>query len=119
MSHVLVKVACAVLSAEAFFHSYIMTHHTLQENSDKYPAHNKLQGMLSCVEEELHDVPLYYTLTGLARTLKVDTLNFDKFRNAIVNAGYRMSGTHCNPNGLKTDAPPEVCVPTPVPPVCI
>jgi tRNA (guanine26-N2/guanine27-N2)-dimethyltransferase len=80
----------------------------LQENCDKYPAHVKLIGMLQCLDEELHDVPLFYTLTGLCKTLKVDTLRLDTLRNAVVNAGYRISGTHCNPNGVKTDAPPEV-----------
>lgn len=64
--------------------------------------------MLECLQEELHEVPLYYTLTGLATTLKVDTPKHDTLRNALVNAGYRVSGTHCNPNGVKTDAPPEV-----------
>lgn len=84
------------------------TERLLQENSDKYPAHAKLTGMLQCLEEELHGVPLYYTLTGLAKTLKVDTLKKDTLRNALVNAGYCVSGTHCSPNGVKTDAPPEV-----------
>lgn len=65
--------------------------------------------MLECLTEELHDAPLFYTLTGLAMTLKVDTMKHDTLRNALVNAGYCVSGTHCNPNGVKTDAPPEVC----------
>jgi tRNA G26 N,N-dimethylase Trm1 len=80
----------------------------VQDNSGSYPSHVKLTGMLQCLNEELPDVPLYYTITGLAKTLKVETLKLDTLRNAVVNAGYRMSGTHCNPNGVKTDAPPEV-----------
>lgn len=30
------------------------------------------------------------------------------FRSAVINAGYRISGTHVNPLGLKTDAPMDV-----------
>jgi tRNA (guanine26-N2/guanine27-N2)-dimethyltransferase len=80
----------------------------LQANPDRFPAHVKLTGMLTCVTEELPETPLYYTLSGLARTLKVESPKMEKLRNALVNAGYHVSGTHCNPAGVKTDAPPEV-----------
>ena len=32
---------------------------------------------------------------------------FEIIRSAFLNAGYRTSGSHCNPKGLKTDAPLE------------
>jgi len=32
----------------------------------------------------------------------------ENIRSAIINAGYRVSGSHANPLALKTDAPPQV-----------
>ena len=32
----------------------------------------------------------------------------EQIRSAIINAGYRVSGSHANPLALKTDAPPQV-----------
>lgn len=32
----------------------------------------------------------------------------ENMRSAIINAGYRVSGSHANPLALKTDAPPQV-----------
>lgn len=88
-----------------------MLNDVLQANRDMFASHVKTCGMLRAVLEELPEVPLYYTLPSLTRTLKCEGPKLVTIGNALMNAGYRVSNTHCNPSGFKTDAPPEVCVP--------
>jgi len=69
---------------------------------------NRLLGLLTSASEELSDVPLYYTLPDLSRTLSVTTPPMNQFRSALQNAGYRVSGYHKEPHAVKTDAPNSV-----------
>lgn len=41
------------------------------------------------VQEELPDVPLYYSLHDMCRTVKCQPCKRDQFMSAIINAGYR------------------------------
>lgn len=74
----------------------------------RYPAYNKIHSILTGVSEEINDVPLYVSLHSMSATLKCTPPSATLFRSAVVNAGYRISGTHANPLGLKTDAPMEI-----------
>ncbi|KAG6543187.1 hypothetical protein Mapa_015437 [Marchantia paleacea] len=74
----------------------------------KYPAFDKLHSILTAVSEEILDVPLYVNLHNMSATLKCTPPSAAIFRSAVANAGYRISGSHANPLGLKTDAPMEV-----------
>ena len=58
--------------------------------------------------QELLDVPLYLSLHSLCSTLKCTSPSASLFRYAVVNAGYRISGSHASRLGLKTDAPMNV-----------
>ncbi|KAH9326009.1 hypothetical protein KI387_006187, partial [Taxus chinensis] len=73
-----------------------------------YPAYDRIFAILTSVSEELLDVPLYVSLHNLCGTLKCTSPKAVMFRSAIINAGYRVSGTHAIPLGLKTDAPMDV-----------
>lgn len=84
----------------------------VQDNQDVFASHLKICGMLRALLEELPDTPLYYTLASLTRTLKCQGPKMVTLSNALINAGYRVSNTHCNRSGFKTDAPPEVCAQT-------
>ena len=75
---------------------------------DRYPAYDKICSMLTTISEELPDVPLFLSLHNLAATLKCTSPSAAMFRSAVVNAKYRVSGTHVNPLGIKTDAPMEI-----------
>lgn len=55
--------------------------------------------------QELPDVPLFVSLHNLCATLKCTSPSAVIFRSAVINAGYRISSSHVNPLGLKTDAP--------------
>lgn len=79
-----------------------------------YVTRPRMFGMLSMAAEvptlnspltqEL-DVPFYRTPQELARTLKAETPPLDTVWSALLNAGYKVSSTHCCPGAFKTDAP--------------
>ena len=72
------------------------------------PTLRRLIGLLATISEELVDVPLYYTLPELGSTVHMPTPNMLDFMSALMNAGYRVSQAHHEPNAIKTDAPPQV-----------
>ncbi|KAF3444911.1 hypothetical protein FNV43_RR14604 [Rhamnella rubrinervis] len=75
---------------------------------DRYPAYDRISAVLTTISEELPDVPLFFSLHNLCATLKCTSPSAVIFRSAVINAGYRISGTHVNPLGLKSDAPTDV-----------
>ncbi|KAL3624088.1 hypothetical protein CASFOL_032904 [Castilleja foliolosa] len=75
---------------------------------NRYPAFNRISAVLTTISEELPDVPLFLSLHNLCSTLKCTSPSAVIFRSAVINAGYRISGSHVNPLGLKTDAPMHV-----------
>ncbi|GAB2288956.1 hypothetical protein Dimus_023262 [Dionaea muscipula] len=75
---------------------------------DSYPAYDRIVAVLTTISEELPDIPLFLSLHNLCATLKCTSPSAVIFRSAVVNAGYRISGTHVNPLGLKSDAPMNV-----------
>lgn len=75
---------------------------------DRYAAYDRIIAVLTTVSEELPDVPLFLCLHNLCGTLKCTSPSAVIFRSAVLNAGYRISGTHASPLGLKTDAPMSV-----------
>uniref|UniRef100_A0A2N9HV00 tRNA (guanine(26)-N(2))-dimethyltransferase n=1 Tax=Fagus sylvatica TaxID=28930 RepID=A0A2N9HV00_FAGSY len=75
---------------------------------DRYPAYVRISAVLTTISEELPDVPLFVSLHNLCATLKCTSPSAVMFRSAVINAGYRISGTHVNPLGLKSDAPMDV-----------
>lgn len=75
--------------------------------SPTFPLHTAttLHGLLVSVSEELQDVPLYHTLTNLCSAVNSCTIPMQSFKAALVNAGYRVSAYHKEPQAVKTDAP--------------
>lgn len=62
-------------------------------------------GLLSVIEEELPDCPLYYTVDHLCGVLHCNTPSLVQIRSAVIEAGYRASSSHACRTALKTDAP--------------
>ena len=62
-------------------------------------------GMLNVISEELEDCPLYYVIDKLANVIHCSVPSMLQFRSALITLGYRVSSTHANSNGLKTNAP--------------
>ena len=79
-----------------------------------YVTRPRMLGMLSMAAEvstpnplltkEL-DAPFYRTPPELARTLKAETPPLNTVWSALLNAGYKVSSTHCCAGAFKTDAP--------------
>jgi tRNA (guanine26-N2/guanine27-N2)-dimethyltransferase len=65
----------------------------------------RMLGLLESCRDELPDVPLYYKLPDLCSTLAMSCIPRRSMESAIVNAGYRVSGYHKEPQAIKTDAP--------------
>lgn len=82
----------------------------VQHNSGPYPPTTKkrIHGMLTSVSEELPDVPLFYTLPDMCSTLHCNSPRMVDIQAALVNAGYRVSQQHKEPQAVKTDAPDDV-----------
>ncbi|XP_044309625.1 tRNA (guanine(26)-N(2))-dimethyltransferase isoform X1 [Varanus komodoensis] len=77
-------------------------------NPGRFQTGPRIQGILSMVMEELSDVPLYYTLDQLSKTIRCNSPSLLQFRSALLHAGYRVSLSHACKNAIKTDAPPSV-----------
>ncbi|KAL6551628.1 hypothetical protein OROGR_007782 [Orobanche gracilis] len=75
---------------------------------NRYPAFDRISAVLTTISEELPDVPLFLSLHNLCATLKCTSPSAVIFRSAVINAGFRISGSHVNPLGLETDAPMNV-----------
>mmetsp|Transcript_27832 Transcript_27832/g.49727 ORF Transcript_27832/g.49727 Transcript_27832/m.49727 type:complete len:523 (-) Transcript_27832:218-1786(-) len=80
----------------------------IRANKDNYPAFKQISSIMTTVLEELLDVPLYLNTHEMSKTLKCTPPKHELFRSALVNAGYRVSSSHANPLGVKTDAPMSV-----------
>lgn len=61
-------------------------------------------GVLSVMNEELAEQPLYYVLDNLCNVIHSTTPSHAQFRSALLHAGYRVSSTHCHEAGIKTNA---------------
>ena len=62
----------------------------MQDNRHLYPASNKVISHLTAVSEELVDVPLYFSLHEVCKTVKCSPPKADVLRSALINAGENM-----------------------------
>ncbi|GFH17151.1 tRNA (guanine(26)-N(2))-dimethyltransferase, partial [Haematococcus lacustris] len=60
----------------------------IQADRANYAQHAKIKGYLTSVAEELHDVPLYYDLHDLCKTVRCQPPKSEVFRSALLNAGF-------------------------------
>lgn len=73
-----------------------------------FNTYKRIYGLLRVVQEELHDVPLYYTVENLCSILKLETIPMLKIRSALLHEGFKVSYSHACKTSIKTDAPPSV-----------
>ncbi|GBP29771.1 Probable tRNA [Eumeta japonica] len=77
----------------------------VEDNPELFKTSKRLEGILSMVREELHDVPLYYTMDRLFGRVHLETMPMLIMRSAIMNGGYKVSYSHAAKNSVKTNAP--------------
>jgi tRNA G26 N,N-dimethylase Trm1 len=92
-----------------FYFCFTLNFSLKQENNlQQFGTIKRLIGVLTLVLEELHDQPLFYEFEQLMSVIKcAATPKNTLVRSALLNAGFRCSGSHCGPQALKTDAPAE------------
>ncbi|KAJ2707775.1 RNA methyltransferase tRNA(m5U54)methyltransferase [Coemansia sp. IMI 203386] len=73
-----------------------------------YATQPRMKGMLKVILEELDDAPFHYTLAQLCSAVRAACPPLVKINSALLNAGYRVSGSHTRQGSIKTDAPPQV-----------
>ncbi|XP_074595229.1 tRNA methyltransferase 1 [Brevipalpus obovatus] len=73
--------------------------------TDKLGTFKRIKGMIEVISEELPDVPLFYCSDLMAQKIHGISPPAHILRSALLNAGYRVSISHCHPTSLKTDAP--------------
>ena len=59
----------------------------LDAEKERYAQHARIRGLLASVAEELPDVPLYYSLHDLCKTVRCTAPKAQAFRSALLNAG--------------------------------
>lgn len=59
----------------------------MQADKSNFQAYSKVRGLLTSASEELPDVPLYYNLHTICKTLHVTPPANNIVRSALVNAG--------------------------------
>uniref|UniRef100_A0A1B6IPS7 tRNA (guanine(26)-N(2))-dimethyltransferase n=1 Tax=Homalodisca liturata TaxID=320908 RepID=A0A1B6IPS7_9HEMI len=74
----------------------------------RFTTSKRMQGMLEVIREELPEVPLYYTISGLCTKLHCQAIPLIDIRSAILNTGYRVSSSHAAPTAIKTNAPSKI-----------
>jgi tRNA (guanine26-N2/guanine27-N2)-dimethyltransferase len=79
----------------------------VKDNEANYGTNARMKGMLSVISEEI-DAPLYWTLGRLTGTIHCNSMPILDLYSAILNAGYKVSSSHCQPQSVKTDAPASV-----------
>ena len=65
----------------------------------------RLTGMLTAVQEELADVPLFNQLSAMCNVLHVPNPQMVAMVSALMRQGYRVSRSHTDASAIKTDAP--------------
>lgn len=81
---------------------------SVKEQSGLFRTSERIIGLLSVIEEELPECPLYYTVDHLCGVLHCSTPSLVQIRSAVMEAGYRASSSHACRTALKTDAPHNV-----------
>ncbi|XP_059045805.1 tRNA (guanine(26)-N(2))-dimethyltransferase-like [Achroia grisella] len=92
----------APIHDEAFV-SRVLMH--VQEHPALFGTAKRIEGVLSMVREELHSVPLYYTLDKMFGRVHLETMPMMVMRSAIMNAGHKVSYSHASKLSIKTTAP--------------
>lgn len=91
-----------------FVESCLAVCETAQETLPGVTSWKKITGMLTAMSEEHADLPLFYKLPSLSRTLKLIPMPIRQFKGTLISLGYRVSHFHREPDAIKTDAPNAV-----------
>lgn len=83
----------------------------VEDESHEFPGITswaKIKALLFGLQSELPEIPLFYSLAGLAGVMKVSPPKLRVFQYFLERLGYRVGGSHRTPNVIKTNAPSNV-----------
>ncbi|WVQ82169.1 N2,N2-dimethylguanosine tRNA methyltransferase [Cryptococcus sp. DSM 104549] len=76
----------------------------IEKQEKEYKTYKRMLGMLTLASQELPE-PFFFTANRIAKSLHSAGLPLNKILSALLNAGYKISRSHCAPGAVKTDAP--------------
>lgn len=79
----------------------------LPETPSEFATFRRIEGLIHMCNEELN-VPLFHSVDSISSALRSKMPRTNDIMSALMNAGYRVSLTHTNKTGIKTDAPNSV-----------
>lgn len=79
----------------------------LPETKEEFATFRRIQGMVHMCAEELGE-PLFYSRDEMARVLRTKVPGSKEIMSALANDGYKVSLSHTNKCGIKTNAPRSV-----------
>ncbi|EFP82174.2 uncharacterized protein PGTG_07571 [Puccinia graminis f. sp. tritici CRL 75-36-700-3] len=65
----------------------------------------RIRGMVGLAKTELPEAPFFFTPAKLSGLFKCSSPSLLTVGSAILNAGFSLSRSHCQPGSIKTDAP--------------
>ncbi|WAQ91025.1 hypothetical protein PtA15_13A425 [Puccinia triticina] len=65
----------------------------------------RIRGMVGLAKTELAEAPFFFTPAKLSGLFKCSSPSLLTVGSAILNAGFALSRSHCQPGSIKTDAP--------------
>eukprot|EP01103_Thecamoeba_quadrilineata_P004722 TRINITY_DN1452_c0_g1_i3.p1 TRINITY_DN1452_c0_g1~~TRINITY_DN1452_c0_g1_i3.p1 ORF type:complete len:486 (-),score=74.43 TRINITY_DN1452_c0_g1_i3:267-1724(-) len=86
----------------------IYDHLNEPSSSSLYGARDRLHALLTVYSSEVHEKPLFLSLSQMCNVLHVTPPSLKVVRSALLNGGYKVSSSHTDPLALKTDAPNSV-----------
>lgn len=79
----------------------------LPESESQFGTFRRIKGLIYLCSEELAS-PLFYSIDTMCSILKMKMPKKDELMSALMNIGHKVSLSHTNKSGLKTDAPSRV-----------
>lgn len=79
----------------------------MPETKEQFATFRRMQGMVHMCDEEL-PTPLFHCIDTISSKLCIKMPRARDIMSALANDGYKVSYTHTNQRGVKTDAPSQV-----------
>lgn len=76
----------------------------LEEAPERFGTASRIRGMVTVASEELVDSPFYFTPSRISGTFQCSSPPLRNVVNALLNAGFDVSRSHCAAGSLKTNA---------------
>ncbi|KAI8453031.1 tRNA methyltransferase [Phakopsora pachyrhizi] len=65
----------------------------------------RIKGMVEIAKRELVDSPFFFTPSNISKIFHCTSPSLVTVASALLNGGYQVSRSHCQPGSIKTDAP--------------